>query len=412
VKETVAPIAASPTGGRLASIDVLRGLIMVLMVLDHTRDYFMDLRVDPTNLAKTTIPLFFTRWVTHFCAPMFIFLAGASAYLIKASGKQQSPGALARFLASRGLFLVVLEVTLIRLCFFFNYDPKLQFLLVFWSIGMSMILLGTLVAWRFPARWIGALGALIVFGHNLLDLPGTTPSPDALSPGQLALVTIFLRRGVLSPAPGFTWIVGYPILPWFGIMALGYAFGEVLVKDRRSRIRITASLGIAATTAWVLLRAWGVYGDPVPFRPQETTVKTVLAFLNCLKYPPSLLFVLMTLGPGLLLLALLDATEPKSDGIRQASAPRRWLMTLGRVPLFYYVLQWPVIHLLANVVGELSGQRVPWFDAPMAYPAGYGYSLAFVYLMWGVVLAILYFPCRWYAGLKQRRKDLTWLSYV
>jgi uncharacterized membrane protein len=399
----------------------LRGVIMVLMALDHTRDFFTDARINPTDLATTTITLFFTRWVTHFCAPLFIFLAGASAYLMKATGKERGPDDLARFLASRGLFLIVLELTVVRLFLFFNWTPAILFLVVFWSIGMSMIILGALLKCRVPSRWIAALGAVIVLGHNLLDLAGVPLTTSESSAAQIALVTLLLRPGVLVPVPGVSWIVGYPVLPWFGMMALGYGFGEVLVKERPTRIRITAALGIAVILAFLVLRTLGVYGDPVPFRTQETTVKTILAFLNCQKTPPSLLFVLMTLGPGLLLLAWLEATEPDPAEAGTApaptarasmSAPRRALMTLGRVPLFYFVLQWPVIHLLANVVGELSGQRIPWFDWYTRYPDGHGYSLPFVYLMWGLVVAILYVPSRWYAGLKRRRKDLTWLSYL
>jgi uncharacterized membrane protein len=445
VKEAVAPAPApvSAPGGRLASLDVLRGLIMVLMVLDHTRDFFMDARINPTNLAATTTPLFFTRWVTHFCAPLFIFLAGASAYLMRARGNSQGrgpddltrsahsalstqtlstaqgrgPDELAWFLASRGLFLIVLELTVVRLFLFFHWTPALLFLLVFWSIGMSMILLGALVKCRVPARWIAALGAVIVLGHNLLDLAGVPLLTSESSAAQTVLVTLFLRPGVLVPVPGAIWIVGYPVLPWFGMMALGYGFGEVLMKERPTRIRITAALGIAAVLAFLVLRTLGIYGDPVPFRTQETTIKTVLAFLNCQKTPPSLLFVLMTLGPGLVLLAVLEATEPQpaedeTASSSQTSPPRRWLMTFGRVPLFFYLLQWPVIHLLANVVGELSGHRIPWFDWYTIYPDGHGYSLPFIYLMWAVVVVLLYFPSRWYAGLKRRRKDLTWLSYV
>lgn len=421
MNETVAPAPApvAATGGRLASIDVLRGVIMVLMVLDHTRDFFTDARLNPTNLETTTTSLFFTRWVTHFCAPLFIFLAGASAYLMKVRGEAhgRGPDDLARFLASRGLFLIVLELTLVRLFLFFNWTPALLFLLVFWSIGMSMIILAALVKCRVPPRWIAALGAVIVLGHNLLDLAGVPLITSESSVAQTTLVTLLLRPGILVPVPGASWIVGYPVLPWFGIMALGYGFGEILLKERPRRIQITAALGIAAVLAFLVLRILGVYGDPVPFRLQDSTIKTVLAFLNCQKAPPSLLFVLMTLGPGLLLLALLEATEPAEDEAdptvrARASAPRRALMTLGRVPLFFYMLQWPVIHLLANVVGELSGHRIPWFDWYTRYPDGHGYSLPFVYLMWGLVVAILYVPSRWYAGLKQRRKDLTWLSYL
>src|SRR4029077_9028136 len=204
--ETVAPVAAA--GGRLASIDVLRSVIMVLMVLDHTRDYFTAARINPTDLATTTSPLFFTRWVTHFCAPLFIFLAGASAYLMKATGKERGPDDLARFLASRGLFLIVLELTVVRLFLFFNWTPALLFLLVFWSIGMSMIILGALVKCRVPPRWIAALGGVIVLGHNLLDLPGGPLITSESSAAQTVLVTLLLRPGILVPIPGVSWIVG------------------------------------------------------------------------------------------------------------------------------------------------------------------------------------------------------------
>jgi uncharacterized membrane protein len=411
VREAETPVAV--VGGRLASVDALRGLVMVLMVLDHTRDFFTDFRVDPVNLDTTTIPLFFTRWVTHLCAPVFVFLAGASAYLMRALGKQRGPGEQARFLASRGLFLMLIEVTLVRLGWFFNWSLDGIFLTVIWVIGLSMVLLGGLVACRVPSRWIGALGAVIVLGHNLLDPASGSPGPGGSPAAGLGPIVILFRPGPLFLAPGVTWLVAYPLLPWFGIMALGYAFGEVLMKERWSRVRTTAALGLGASLAFVLLRAWAVYGDPTPFRVQDSLAKTVIAFLNCQKYPPSLLYVLMTLGPGLLLLAGLDATEGEIALHRQrASVVRQALVTLGRVPLFYYLLQWPVIHVLTIAVGELSGQRVPWFKSPFEYPPGYGYGLPFVYLMWAVVVAVLYIPCRWYAGLKRRRRDWTWLSYV
>jgi uncharacterized membrane protein len=227
------------------------------------------------------------------------------------------------------------------------------------------------------------------------------------------MLTILLRPGPLFLAPGVTWLVAYPVLPWFGIMALGYAFGEILIKERWSRIRITTWLGLGATLAFVLLRALGIYGDPTQFQVQSSAGMTLVAFLNCQKYPPSLLYTLMTLGPGLLMLAGLDATEGEIalHGHR-ASGARRFLVTLGRVPLFYYLLQWPLIHVLAVVTGALAGQPLPLFAPPFDYPRGYGYSLPFVYLMWVLVVAILSIPCRWYAAFKLRRRDVTWLSYV
>jgi uncharacterized membrane protein len=212
-------------------------------------------------------------------------------------------------------------------------------------------------------------------------------------------------------AEGVRWLVAYPLLPWFGIMALGYAFGPVLLRGRSERVRLTAALGLAAVVGFVLLRLLATYGDPRPFRVQDSAGKTLMAFLNCQKYPPSLLYALMTLGPGLLLLAALDAGEGAValHGHR-AGGVRRFLVTLGRVPLFYYLLQWPLLHVLAVVVNRLMGRPVPWTGSPFdgSLPA---HGLPFVYLMTGVAVAILWVPSRGYARLKLRRKDWTWLSY-
>ena len=348
-------------------------------------------------------------------APVFVFLAGASAYLSRALGKQRTAGELAGFLASRGLFLMLLELTVIRLGMQFNWSLDRMFLQVIWVIGLSMVCLALLVACRLPPVAIGVLGGLIVFGHNLLDLVGAPsglggPAPP---PSMNPLFALCLRPGALPLPFGATWFVAYPLLPWFGIMALGYAFGRVLVMERWSRVRLTAAIGVAATLAFVLLRAWGIYGDPKPFQAQDTMTKTVLAFLNCQKYPPSLLYALMTLGPGLLVLAGLDATEGEIALHRRNASPlRQGLVTLGRVPLFYYILQWPVIHLLTIVVGELNGHRIPWTSSPFSSSSNSGYSLGFVYFMWLVVMVLLYIPCRWYAGLKLRHKEWTWLSYL
>jgi uncharacterized membrane protein len=391
---------------------------MALMVLDHTRDFLQDVSVSATDVATTTVPLFFTRWVTHFCAPVFVFLAGASAYLMLALGKERGPLELARFLVSRGLFLMFLELTVVRLGLFFSWSPYQMFLQVIWVIGLSMIVLGLLVSCGMSARWIGILGALIVLGHNVLDLQAGPPVPGSGPFGrpapQSSLFILLLRPGRLPLGEGTNWFVGYCLLPWFGIMALGYAFGRVLTLDRVTRVRVTTALGLGATLAFVLLRASAVYGDPELFQAQDTPSRTVMAFLNCQKYPPSLLYALMTLGPGLLMLAGLDATEGGALTLhnRSAGALRRALVTLGRVPLFYYVLQWPVIHVLAGMVKTLAGHPVSWFTGPFDAPSGYSFSLPFVYLMWALVLAILYVPCRWYAGFKQRRKERTWLSYV
>jgi uncharacterized membrane protein len=414
--DPVTAVEVQATGGRLASIDALRGIVMVLMVLDHTRDFFTDVRVDPMDPSTTMIPLYFSRWITHFCAPLFVFLAGSSAYLMRALGREPSAGALARFLASRGLFLMVMELTLVRLGLQFNWSLDGMFLQVIWVIGLSMVLLSVLVGLGLPPAWVGAVGAAIVLGHNLIDVLATPRAPTMPPPALPWWVTMTLRPGRIAIAEGVTWFVAYPLLPWFGIMGLGYAFGTVLARDRTTRIRWTAGLGLAASLAFLALRLVSPYGDPTPFHAGDTAVKSLMAFLNCQKYPPSLHYALMTLGPGLLVLAFLHATQAErvdAGTCRRevAGIARRALVTLGRVPLFYYLLQWPLLHLLTILVGILGGRPAPWtgapFDAP--FPA---YSLSFTYLMWAIAVAILFLPCRRYAALKRRRKDLTWLSYL
>jgi len=404
-------------GGRLTAVDALRGLIMVIMVLDHTRGFFLSHHHDPMDVATTTVPLFFTRWVSHFCAPLFVFLAGTSAFLMQALGKLRSPGEAARFLATRGLLLIGMELTLVRLGWFFQWSLSGLILQVIYAIGMSMILLAVAVAVGLPSRWVGLGGALIVAGHNLLDPPGATIAGPGIAAGLpapwSAVFTLLLRPGAVELAPGVTWAVAYPALPWFGVMALGYAFGEIVTRNRRQRVSLTLTLGAAAVAAFVLLRLQSGYGDPVQFQAQNTPAQTVMAFFNCQKYPPSLLFVLMTIGPGLIALAAFDATEGAiAHHGRRAGAVRRGLVTLGRVPLFFYLLQWPVIHLMAIAMAELSGQKIPWADGPFGYPPGYGYALPFVYIMWALNVAILYFPCRWYAELKLRKRGWAWLSYL
>jgi len=407
-----APVAVSPEliGGRLTAVDALRGLVMVLMALDHTRDFFQDQRINPLDLATTTVPLFFTRWVTHLCAPVFVFLAGASAYLAGALGKWPDRVTQARFLAVRGLFLIVLELTLVRIVMRFEWGYRDMLLLVIWAIGWSFLILAVLVACHVKALWVGCIGAAVVLGHNLLDL---TPLGTAASPLVWAwLRTLLLRPGALVVAPGVTWSSGYPILPWFGVMALGYGFGGVLLREKRSRLRITFGLGITACLAFVALRAGGTYGDPVPWKIQDTPLETFLAFLDCRKYPPSLLFVLMMLGPGLLILGSFEAME---SGIKSSTGPgpvRRVLISFGRVPLFFFLLHFALVHAMAIAVNAFLGNPIPWNpfgDPPL--PPGCGYGLAVVYAMWLAVLVILYWPCRWFAELRRRRRDLTWLSY-
>jgi uncharacterized membrane protein len=381
-------------GERLHGIDVLRGLVMVLMALDHARDYFGDLRIDPTNLAVSTPALFATRWVTHFCAPVFVLLAGTSAYL---HGRRlPTRGALARFLAARGVWLVVLELTVVTFAWQLAFTGW-YFLQVIWAIGIGMLVLSALVF--LPARVVGLVGLAIVAGHNALD----SFAPE----GARALTDLWRIAHVQGPlrVGGSTLLILYPALPWIGVIALGYGLGPLFALPRTERRGILLFVGLGGCLLFALLRASNLYGDPGPWARQDGLVMTVVSFLNCQKYPPSLLYLAMTLGPALTLLALVDE-EPGFVGRR--------LETLGRVPLFYYLA-----HLFALSVGSLLFHRATlglWFrtiadGAFGSYPAGYGGGLARVYLVWAVVVVALYPACAWYAGVKRRSRSRL-LSYL
>ncbi|HZB46918.1 MAG TPA: heparan-alpha-glucosaminide N-acetyltransferase domain-containing protein [Pyrinomonadaceae bacterium] len=409
----LAAAPASPpkeTRTRLDSIDLLRGLVMVVMLLDHTRDFFHHgaLNFDPTDLAKTNAPLFLTRWVTHFCAPVFVFLAGTSAYLQLARGKSKRE--LSRFLLTRGLWLVVLEFTVVRAAVLFNFDYReLGVAQVIWAIGVSMIVLAALV--HLPLRVVGALGVLMIVLHNLLDRfkvpfwqgPGT-PEPSFWQ----AVWLVLHQQGPLPLPGGTSTFIIYPLIPWVGVMAAGYAFGALYRLTPERRRRILLALGASMIAAFVVLRAVSLYGDPKPWAAQSRgALFTVLSFLNVEKYPPSLLFLLMTLGPAIMALAWFERA-----GRRGPLA--RVLITFGRVPLFFYVLQWVTAHALAILVGYLAGQSVAWQFANFAdkpYPNPNGFDLWVVYVFWAVGLVLLYPLCRWFAGVKQRRRD-RWLSYL
>jgi uncharacterized membrane protein len=378
-------VSGSPAT-RLVAVDVVRGAVMVVMALDHVRDFFSDARFDPTDLARATPALFLTRWVTHFCAPLFVLLAGTSAWLHGARGL--APRELARFLLLRGLWLVALEVTVVRLGWTFNFDYSLIIGQVIWAIGWSMVALAGLVFLPVPA--VAAVGLALVAGHNLLDGVGSGSGIWMVLhvPGRVAIT------------PGMTLFVAYPLLPWIGVMAAGYALGPWLARPRAERRRGLLALGLASTLAFVVLRATSLYGDPRPW-----TGGGVLAFLNTTKYPPSLQFLLMTIGPGLLLLGLAD---------REAGPAAGLLATFGRVPLFYYVLHLYLIHALAVAATLAVGGPVDALFSTLFMiggPPGYGWSLGVVYAVWlGVVLALLP-PCRWFADVKRRRSD-PWLSYL
>jgi uncharacterized membrane protein len=379
---------------RVESVDVVRGVIMILMALDHTRDFFGMPGQNPTDMASTTAALFFTRWITHFCAPVFFLLTGTGAYL---SLRRRSPADLSRFLLTRGAWLIFLEVVLLR-CFAyqFNFDYRVTMLLVLWALGWAMITLSALV--RLPAFVATAFGVLIIVGHNLLD------SVKSASP----LWAILHSPGFVVNTPEHVVFVAYPLIPWIGVTAVGYGLGQVYSWDAQRRRPFLLRLGLALSLAFLVIRGLNVYGDPSRWMRQKTALFTVLSFLNTTKYPPSLLYLLMTLGPAMVFLWSVDRGTPRV--LRPA-------LVIGKVPMFYYVLHFALIHLIAVVTCYARYGSAHWmFESPdLAHypftpPPGWGYSLPVVYLVWAFVVAAMYPLCRWFAALKQRRSD-AWLSY-
>jgi uncharacterized membrane protein len=380
---------------RVESVDVVRGLIMVVMALDHTRDFFGVPGVNPSDVTRASAALFFTRWVTHFCAPVFFLLTGVGARL---SLGKKSTGGLAWFLVTRGLWLIVLEVTVLR-CFSyqFNVDYRVTMLLVIWALGWSMIVLAGLV-WL-PAPAVLVVGVVLVAGHNLLD---------AVSSAH-PLWVILHAPGFVVRRPAHVVFAAYPLVPWVGVTAIGYALGGLYRWEPARRRAWLTRIGAAATAGFLIVRSLNVYGDPAPWAHQASAGATVLSFLNTTKYPPSLSFLLMTLGPALLLLRATDGGTPE------------WLrptLVIGKVPFFYYVVHFSLIHALAVAVCLLQARAVHWmFESrdlasyPFTPPPGWGFPLPVVLLTWVAVVAAMYLPCRWFAGIKARRTD-AWLSYV
>ncbi|MEH6584788.1 MAG: heparan-alpha-glucosaminide N-acetyltransferase domain-containing protein, partial [Halioglobus sp.] len=305
---------------RNEAIDILRGLVMVIMVLDHARDFWGGFTPDPTDLDVTTPALFFTRWVTHFCAPVFVFLAGTSAYLY---GSRREPIQLSRFLLTRGLWLILIELTVCKYVWIPEPGYSMVLMQVIWAIGCSMIVLAGLCF--FGAKIVGLIGLLIIVGHNTLDslVPADFGSASALW-------TLAHEGGVLRLSDGASLLVGYPVLPWIGVMAIGYSFGLSMSLSREQRQTLYLRLGLAMIAVFILLRATNFYGDSSHWSAQSSTVFSLLSFLNATKYPPSLLYLLMTLGPALCLLAVF---EKESQGRLRTA-----LLVFGRVPLLFYIL--------------------------------------------------------------------------
>jgi uncharacterized membrane protein len=397
---------------RIQSIDILRGLVMVIMALDHVRDFLYkvplgkaaDAALDPTNM-KTTFPLlFFTRWITHFCAPIFVFLAGVSIYLMC---QRKTKKEVSMFLIKRGFWLVFVEVIIVTFSWTFNPFFNVFILQVIWAIGISMILLGLLVL--LPYRIIFAIGLLIVAGHNIMDYPSVssgfkgTPLSDLLYFSNFSFFQLWQDHFV---------IIVYAFLPWTGVMLLGYCFGKLYQTgvDPVWRRKMLLGIGTGLILLFIFLRFANLYGDPVPWSSQQRgPVYTFLSFLNLNKYPPSLLFLCMTIGPGILFLAFIEKIQ---NGFT------KFMNVYGRVPMFYYILHFYLIHLIVVVVFFAQGYGimdiVPTGGLPFYFkPNGLGFGLAGVYIVWFFVVLVLYPVCKKYDQYKTARaKEKWWLSYI
>jgi len=384
--------SAAPARTRLNSIDLVRGLVMVVMALDHARDFFGHGGLNPRDVAEPA--MFLTRWVTHFCAPTFILLAGMSAHLH--GERVQDTRALARFLLTRGLWLVLIELTVVRLAWRFNFDYSALVFQVIWVIGASMIVLAALV--HLPRWAIATIGLAMIAGHNLLD--GIRPE----NLGAAGVVWNFLHQPALVRGPYVTVAPLYSLVPWVGVMAAGYAIGPIMQLDAAERRKWLLRIGAGVTLGFVVLRATNLYGDPAPWRVHEGWLATGLSFIDCEKYPPSLLYLMMTLGPMLIGLAA-------CEGVRGRLAD--WITVFGRVPLFYYVAHLYLLHALAVVYASSVFGDSAWLFGgfPVRRPPAYGLPLPGIYAVWMIAVVALYPLCRRFAALKQKRREWWW-SYL
>jgi uncharacterized membrane protein len=388
---------------RIESIDILRGLIMLIMAVDHVRDFFHYGHPEPTDLAVTTPILFFTRWITHFCAPAFVFLSGTSAYL---AGTRRTKSQLSSFLIKRGLWLIAVELVIITFAITLNPLYNVLIFQVIWAIGGSMILLGLLIWFRASLTVVGIIGAIIFFGHNIFDI---------VNPG--AITRTFYWR-LLFSAGGFStyWplgnnrgiLIAYALLPWTGVMLLGYVFGSLYKSsvDAVKRRKTLLYSGLFLLTIFIVLRFFNIYGDPAPWSVQKTTVLSIISFFNVTKYPCSLLYLGMTIGASLVMLSLFENVKNKFTSI---------LIVYGNVPFFYYVLHWYLIKVFNVIAFFAMGFKTSQIVSPnlplLFQPTGFGVNLLGVYLIWFLVIAILYLPCRWYSKYKRTHMQW-WLSYM
>lgn len=385
---------------RIQSIDILRGLVMIIMALDHTRDFFhiTAMTADPLDPGTTTTTLFFTRWITHFCAPIFVFLSGLSAYL---SAQNKTPAQAGSFLVKRGIWLIFIEIIIVTLGLTFNPLYNFIILQVIWAIGWSMILLGILS--RVSYQLVFAIGVILIFGHdalNLLSLPQTGAA-------AIFLKVILNASGTVLPLDSTHFIgVFYAILPWTGIMFMGYSTGIWFTKGfpalkRKNYLLIS---GLSLIVIFIILRATNLYGDPSPRKDYPTLMQDLLSLFNASKYPPSLSYFCMTIGPALILLALLEKTKNKVSTV---------IANYGSVPFFYYILHFYLLHLLLVIAFFLTGHQVKEIvQVPFLFrPVNFGFSLHIVYLIWLFLVAVLYKPCLWFKNFRSTHQQW-WLKYI
>ena len=397
-----AAAGARAPASRIPSIDMLRGLVMVIMAVDHVRDFVHAgaMTFPPEDLSRTTVAIFMTRWITHVCAPVFMLCAGLAVWFqVERSG---APGRISTFLATRGLWLILLEFTVVHVGLFFNVKYDLLFLLVFWALGMSMMAMALLVHLRYGILLTVSLGMIAL--HNLAD------GVSAAALGKLAWLWRILHEQGIVLAGSLPIFVAYPLVPWFGVMAAGFCLGRLYRLPSERRRTVLIGIGLTLTALFVVLRGLNGYGDPRPWTAQERPVMTVLSFLNCTKYPPSLLFLLMTLGPMITLLGLLERARP---------GDRHPLLVFGRVPLLFFVLHIPLAHAIAKAMTAIRYGNAPflWLPPPtlgtprQMFPGDYGWDLWVTYLVTAAVVAALYPLCLRFTRLKARRRDW-WLRYL
>lgn len=385
---------------RIKSIDMLRGLVMVIMALDHVRDYFhFDAYLfDPADMTKTNVALFWTRFVTHFCAPVFVFLAGTSAFFV---GQRRDKKSLSVWLLKRGVWLVIAELTIIKLAWMFKLDYSSIVLQVIWVLGISMIFLAGFI--HLPKKFMIGLCLVAIFGHNLLDAVAPT---DPVASG----IWTFLHVFNLIDFGSFQVFIGYPIIPWIFVMPLGYYFGELYKSsvDPKLRIKRLFQMGLGITLLFFALRTINIYGDLVPWSEQDSMGMTIASFFNVAKYPPSLLYLLITLGPSIVFLALVENWQ-------------NWLseklVVIGRVPMFFYIVHLYVIHFFGVIAAMLTGfsfsdMVIDLWITLQPQLQGYGFNLWVVYLIWIVLTIALYPICSWYNKYKTNHREKWWLSYL